>query len=268
MCIAVFRWAPASDEPLVLASNRDEFFERPTLAMRWWQCGNVLAGKDLRNEGTWLGVTRRGRFALLTNVRDPSQRRQSPPSRGLLVRDFLSADSAPLQFFEQLQRSASAFEGFNLLCGVFDRDVAHNALWFFNSTEGLARLLPPGDYGLSNATLDTPWPKVQQLKSGFADALADAAGEREQRLTNLLTDSTPASDDELPATGIPIPMERALSSIFIQYASAQNALPTYGTRASTLLTLREHRVRVSETTHTASQMAATRVEFEFALAHD
>jgi uncharacterized protein with NRDE domain len=265
MCIAVFRWAPESNEPLVLASNRDEFFERPTLPMHWWPDTELLAGKDLRNEGTWLGVTRKGRFALLTNVRDPSQKRASPPSRGSLVRDFLIGSHAPERFLNELTSKAAAFQGFNILCGNFGPNATENALWFFNSTEARARRLPPGDYALSNATLDTPWPKVERLKRGFVEVLNNESKHRERKFDALLTEGTQAIDDALPSTGIPIAMERALSAVFIRYAPAQNETPTYGTRASTLLTMGRERVQVCETTHAAERAVVNHVEFEFAL---
>ncbi|TAG49389.1 MAG: NRDE family protein [Betaproteobacteria bacterium] len=263
MCIAVFRWAPESAEPLVLASNRDEFFERPTLPMHWWPGEQLLAGKDLRNDGTWLGATRSGRFALLTNVRDPSQQRVSPPSRGLLVRDFLCGNQSPQAFLDSLALNAAAFQGFNILCGTFGRNATERALWFFNSTEASARRLPAGDYAISNATLDTPWPKVRRLKRGFVEALNDESIDRERRLVDLLNDNAQASDELLPATGIPIAMERALSAVFIRCAAEHGQPPNYGTRASTLVAVDGDGVRASEMTHTAERVAASRVQFEF-----
>ncbi len=267
MCIAVFRWAPDSDEPLILASNRDEFFERPTQAMHWWPGDHILAGKDLRNNGTWLGITRSGRFAMLTNIRDPSLRRVDPPSRGGLVREFLESTASPHDYLSALLPSVAKFQGFNLICGLLPKRGAARSLWFLNSGEAVPRALPAGDYALSNATLDTPWPKLLRLKTGFAatldkpDELADTA------LLQLLADSTRAANDLLPSTGIPLPMERALSSIFIRYAPDDGARATYGTRASTLLRINDESAKLCELTHTADTTSAARNEFTFTIGH-
>ncbi len=263
MCIAVFRWAPDTDKPLVLASNRDEFFERPTQAMHWWPGDEILAGKDLRNDGTWLGVTRSGRFAMLTNIRDPSLRRDDPPSRGGLVRAFLEGATSPNDYLNSLLPSVVKFQGFNLICGALSSDATERSMWFLNSVEAAPKALAAGDYALSNATLDTPWPKLVRLKTGFKAAIHNADEIADPKLLQLLADATHANDAALPSTGISLPMERALSSIFIRYAPVGAAQPTYGTRASTLLRFGERHASVCELSHTANATAAERNEYRF-----
>ncbi len=257
MCIVAFRWSPDSDEPLLLAANRDEFYERPTERMHWWPGDEVLAGRDLRSGGAWLGITRHGRFAMITNIRNPALRKQNAPSRGELVRQFLEGGQTAADFVTGAVADAHRYEGFNLLCG--DVAATTRALWFANSQERTAHAVEPGIHGFSNASLDTPWPKLVRLQQGFRHALAERdPAQRDARLQRLLHNPTPTPDAQLPNTGVPFEVERMLGSIFIQSGN-------YGTRASTLLCVQDDRVTVSEAGFGGSGEPQERIEFQFGL---
>ena len=219
MCLIVFAWRPGHGLPLLLAANRDEFYARPSLPLGHWddQPG-VYAGRDLQAGGTWLGLGANGRFAALTNIRDPHQA-QGPRSRGELPAGYLASTLAPAEFLAQLTLQASEFSGFNLLLGDGQE------LWHYNPRSGAPRSLCAGVYGVSNADLDSPWPKLLRARHGLQQALP--AGD-EETLFALLGDPQPAADRELPETGVGLEVERLLSSVFI-------ASPAYGTRASTLV---------------------------------
>ncbi|MEH6564022.1 MAG: NRDE family protein [Halopseudomonas sp.] len=223
MCLIALAWQVAEEYPLTLIGNRDEFHRRPARPAQPWndeQLPELLAGKDLEAGGTWLGVTRTGRFAALTNIRTPGAMR-GPLSRGKLVLDYLQSDSAPQDYLAPLSAQAGEYAGFNLLVG--DR----RELWFLNSLEGKPHQLPPGVYGLSNAALDTPWPKLTRLRDQLA---AQPAASAEQLLT-LLHDDHIYPDELLPHTGINPDMEKMLSAAFIR------GNQDYGTRACSLLRL-------------------------------
>lgn len=215
MCLITLAYHVHPRYPLVLAANRDEFHERPTAPASWWSdAPHVLAGRDLRAGGTWLGITRQGHFAALTNHRDLRREPKPGPSRGLLVRSAL-VGTATLD-------DTAAYEGFNLLHGPLDR------LRYHNNIEPTDVALEPGIHGLSNALLNTPWPKVQRAKAGMERALSSSEGVLVEDLFALLADPAQAEVEQLPDTGLTPPMERALSSVFI-------ATTGYGTRCSTVL---------------------------------
>ncbi|HSX70540.1 MAG TPA: NRDE family protein [Pseudomonas sp.] len=221
MCLIVFAWRPGHPQPLVLAANRDEFYDRASLPLAEWEDAPGLhAGRDLRAGGTWLGVTADGRFAALTNIRDPRQPRGAR-SRGELPEGFLRGDADAEAFLADLARRSDDYSGFNLLLG--DR----HALYYFNSEEGLARRLEPGVYGLSNARLDTPWPKVRRATDALASTLDDP---QPQHLLALLGDRQQPPREQLPNTGVGLDWEMLLATVFI-------VGPGYGTRASSALTL-------------------------------
>lgn len=220
MCLIAFAWQTAG-QPLVMLANRDEFHARPTRAATFWTeegQPDLLAGKDLEAGGTWMGVTRAGRFAALTNIRSPGAR-QGPRSRGDLVTRYLAGDQPPEAFLAELKEQLGEYAGFNLLVG--DR----HQIWHFNSLEGRPVSLQPGVYGLSNDSLDSSWPKLETLRDRLSDAGPDAETEQ---LLELLADSQRYPDELLPHTGIDPDWERALSATFI-------VGDTYGTRASTVL---------------------------------
>lgn len=221
MCLIVFAWRPGHPQPLVLAANRDEFYERATLPLGEWQeSPGLYAGRDLLAGGTWLGVTDEGRFAALTNIRDPRQPRGGN-SRGELTTAFLQGNLDAEAFLAELAPRVDDYSGFNLLLG--DR----RALYFFNSEQGEIRRLMPGLYGLSNADLDTPWPKVLRATAALAKTLNDP---QPDNLLELLGDCQQPPRVLLPDTGVGIDWEMLLATVFI-------VGPGYGTRASTALVL-------------------------------
>jgi len=226
VCLIVLAWEASPKTRLAVAANRDEFFARRAAPAAWWvDAPDVLAGRDLEAGGTWLGVTRKGRFAALTNFRDASApKKDGAPSRGTLAADFLRGDATAADYVAAIQSGAGRYHGFNLLVS----DGAE--LWSFSNVEGDPVRLGPGVRGLSNHLLETPWPKVTAARSRLEAALgaADGAEDLERRLLDLLADRTTAPDGALPATGLPLDWERALSAAFVE-------LPGYGTRASTAL---------------------------------
>jgi uncharacterized protein with NRDE domain len=239
MCLVLLAWDAHPRYRLIVGANRDEFYARPTAPADWWpDAPQVLAGRDLREGGTWMGVTRDGRFSAVTNVREPQMYRVGAPSRGHLVGNFLVSRAPAMGYVAGLMPVAPAYNGFNLL--LFD---GRTLAWFSNRNHG-ARTLPPGVYGLSNASLDTPWRKVVTGKDDLRRAMEGRDDDVEARLFESLARRDPAPDVDLPATGVGEERERALSSAFIATAE-------YGTRCSTVLTIaRDGEVRLTERTTT------------------
>ena len=236
MCLIVFAWRVVPSVPLIAAANRDEFYARATApAALWPEHPHVYAGRDLQAGGSWMGVTQpsgdqgSSRFAAITNIRAPSEHKDDAPSRGHLVADFLAGDMSPQAYIESIRAGAAAYNGFNLVLG--DRDTL---IWFSNRGDADLRNgkpLEPGVYGLSNALLDAPWPKVLKTKAQFASLLC--LGAPDDAYFEMLADTTPAPDMRLPDTGVPLDMERLLSAVRIES-------PSYGTRTSTVVKLYEH----------------------------
>ena len=219
MCLIVFAWRPGHAQPLVVAANRDEFYARPSLPLAQWpEAPQVYAGRDLEAGGTWLGVGATGRFAALTNIRNP-QKPVARRSRGELVARFLCGEMPVEDYLADVVGRSAEYAGFNLLVGT------SNELWHYNALESEPRRLAAGVYGLSNAGLDTPWPKVLKAKAALSEVLDDP---QPQALLALLNDPQIAPFAELPDTGVGLATESLLSSVFI-------ASPSYGTRASTAL---------------------------------
>ena len=215
---------------LVVAANRDEFLQRPAAALDWWQAepgaAALLGGRDLHAGGTWMGLNTAGRVAMLTNVRAPQRQRSDAPSRGAIVPAWLASQSSASDYWRDL--TARGHNPFNLLAG----DLASGRWWWADDRARAPATLGPGLYGLSNAALDTPWPKVQRLKAALAAALADAEDPAalEAALFAALADATQVPEHELPDTGIGRERERWLAPAFIRTPDAG-----YGTRCSTLL---------------------------------
>ena len=254
MCLILLAHEAHPRVPLVIAANRDEFYARPTAPADWWDdAPGVLAGRDLRGGGSWLGVTRTGRWAAVTNYRESSAERPAAPSRGTLVGDFLRGREPPAEYLRRLSSRANAYNGFNLLVGE-----PGSIYWLSNraSPDGTSPVsVEPGLHGLSNHLLDTAWPKVERGTRSLA-ALLRAAEPATDPLLDLLLDRTIAADHELPHTGVGIALERALSTLFI-------ATPEYGTRASTALLIdRGGRAHFVERTHQPGAAAEER-RFEF-----
>ncbi|WP_459614491.1 NRDE family protein [Bordetella sp. 2513F-2] len=226
MCLAVLALHRVPGIPVLIAANRDEFHARPAAPAAAWPGSPVLyAGRDLQAGGTWMGVTDTGRFAVVTNFRDPAHVLPGAPSRGALVERYLRGTATPAEYLAALHAEGARYNGFNLIVGN------GGTAWYASNRGAAPRELPAGIYALSNHLLDTPWPKLARTKAAFA-RLIDGAG-RQPDLAGLyaaLADSRPADDAELPDTGVGLARERLLSSPFI-------VSPDYGTRASTLLAL-------------------------------
>jgi uncharacterized protein with NRDE domain len=221
MCLILIVWRAHPEYPCVIAANRDESHERAAAPAQWWSDPpHILAGRDLAAGGTWLGMTRTGRFAALTNYRDPQQPRRLGPSRGTLVTNILESSDSVAEGLKYLRRVGAQYNGFNLIFSDGER------LGIFESARGEGRELDPGIYGLSNHLLDTPWPKVQKAKSRLQSALSGMADAT--AVLELLRDDLPAPDEQLPRTGLSLEWERLLSSAFVR-------APDYGTRCSTVV---------------------------------
>ncbi len=233
MCLIVFAWRAHPDYPLILAGNRDEFYTRRTRPAAWWgQAVSLLAGQDEEAGGTWFGITRRGRVATLTNVRAATERNPHAPSRGALVLAALQTPERVDRWLDRHSHRTPVFNGFNLIAGDLMPAGGQSAgsLHYFSNRLGTqARALEPGVYGLSNAFLDTPWPKVTRAVSQFACSIANRVSI--ESLLELMADRELARESDLPATGVPLDWERVLSAIQIRAKG-------YGTRATTTLLVR------------------------------
>ncbi len=244
MCLMAWKWQPGSTTPLVLIANRDEFYARPALPLHWWTKAengtHILAGKDLQQGGTWLGVSRSGRLAALTNYRAPDMQREDAPSRGTLVADFLQSQVSAADYLQQLLPRTQDYNPFNLL--VFDG----LALMGLESRRKKVLHLPAGMGALSNADFQTPWPKLVALQQRLQTQLesASAVDDHPQLLT-LLHDRTLAPDASLPETGVPLAWERVLSAIFV-------TAPGYGTRACSSISVHQNHIAFSEQSFNAS----------------
>jgi uncharacterized protein with NRDE domain len=221
--------------PLVIAANRDEFIARPALPLQWWSPTDdgrtILAGRDLESGGTWLGLSKAGRLAVITNVREPHRTDPSATSRGHLVPQWLSTDESFDSFWQH--SSTSKHNGFNLIAADLRRGEWH---WASNRS-ATSRALPDGVYTVSNALLDTAWPKTVALKQALQAVLDDARSAPEvgvydfaKQLFSALSDRSRAPDGSLPSTGVSLALERVLSSAFIR-----NDDDSYGTRCSTVI---------------------------------
>jgi len=266
MCLAALSIGLSARFPFVLASNRDEFFARASQSLAWWQPASgtppILSGRDLAGGGTWLGLNAAGRLALVTNVREPGPHLVASPSRGDLVLQCLAHPHADLAALAATPRN-----GFNLLTLDLAEDPRQPpgrlfGQWVSNRPAVQLRALGAGAFGLSNAALDTPWPKVRHLKQRLVEAV-DRHLEREALMSALfaaLADPRPALEAELPHTGVTTERERQLSSAFIHIAGDDGDGTAYGTRCSTVVVveaLQGHRsVHMVERTHDASGRAA------------
>ena len=217
MCIIVFAWQQDPALPLVVAANRDEFHHRPAEPVRWR--GDLLCGLDLVAGGTWLGISRSGRFAAVTNFREPvADNTPGNRSRGMLPLGFLQGDNSPQAYLETLAPQQEEYGAFNLLVGD------GQSLWYMSNRGSEPQPVAPGIHALSNGLLDTPWPKTIRGTELLRQAMEDGA--QDESLLALLRDDHLPADDELPDTGVGQQLERLVAPIFISSA-------TYGTRAST-----------------------------------
>lgn len=242
MCLILLAYNAHPQYRLIVCANRDEFYDRPSAPLAYWpDRPDVLGGRDLLQGGTWLGVTRKGRLAAITNFRDPGRLKTNAPSRGHLVSDFLCGSSPPETYLRGISINASQYNGFNLIVGDRTGLYCHS-----NFGEGV-QALTPGVHGLSNHLLDTPWPKVNRGKNALADILSIPDEPSSENLFGLLQEQTQAPDELLPHTGVDLAWERMLSPIFI-------TSPTYGTRCSSVVMLHsDGRIRFWERTWMAAQ---------------
>jgi uncharacterized protein with NRDE domain len=254
VCLIAFAWRSHPRYRLVVAANRDEYFGRPAAPAAFWDDhANVLAGRDLEAGGTWLGIALDGRFAALTNYRNPADKRTGAPSRGALVADFLTGRASAPEYAQLVEKRAADYNGFSLLVG----DVG--SMFFFSNRGGSAARVAPGVHGLSNHLLDTPWPKVEKAKAALA-ALLDAPFDS-LAMFGLLNDMGRASDAELPSTGVSLELEERLSAIRIL------AVGGYGTRCSTALCLGEDgRIEFHERSYTEQGGVSGTVGYRLTLA--
>jgi uncharacterized protein with NRDE domain len=251
MCTLLLAASAHPRYKLVVAANRDEFYDRPTAKAAFWDdAPDVFAGRDLVHLGTWLGVTRTGRIAALTNFREPQEQRPDAPSRGLLVSDYLKGGDGAESYLEGVRQSGIPYSSYNLLAGG-----AEGLYWYSNKTDVIAPI-DGGIFGVSNHLLDTPWPKVVRGKEALARVLEKDDFSPEE-LFAILADRTQAPDGELPDTGVALEWERLLSSIFI-------ASENYGTRCSTILLVdRDLQATFIERTFDGGAVRDTQASFDW-----
>ncbi len=222
MCLLLVSYKTHPNYKIIVAANRDEFYNRPAVPAEFWDDEpGLLAGRDLKAGGTWLGITKKGRFAAITNYRDLKKMKENVPSRGELVSNFLKGNDSPSDFSKKLLSSSDSYNGYNLLFA--DKE---NFNYFSNQTKKLL-VLSAGIYGLSNHLLDTPWPKVEKSKKSFKDILNEKHISPDN-LFDILSDSSIPPDELLPDTGVGLEIERAVSPVFVK-------TPLYGTRSSTVI---------------------------------
>lgn len=241
MCLILVAYQVHPHYQLVMAGNRDEFYDRPTAPMAFWNdAPDILAGRDLQAGGTWLGVSRTGRFAAITNYRDPMNVRSDAPSRGDLVSNYLKSQDGPQEYLEQLAHHGDNYNGFNLLLGN-----TQGLFYYSNYHKAGPGQLAPGYYGLSNHLLNTPWPKVERGKRKLQRLLdVHQPPPRTKDLLTILQDRTQTADEALPNTGVSQEWERILSPLFIES-------PHYGTRSSTVVQVNaNYQVEITEKTWT------------------
>jgi uncharacterized protein with NRDE domain len=237
MCLLLFAYKVSDEFPLILAANRDEFYKRPTLPMNFMeQFPDILAGKDMEQGGTWFGLHKDGRFAGLTNYRNPASLKTHAPSRGKIIINFLESGKTPEIFIANLKPEADIYNGFNLILGNIDK------LFYFSNVSKNIETIIPGIHGLSNCFLNTPWPKVEQGKKALERALQNKT-EMPDKIFEILNDTTIAPDHDLPDTGITPEWERILSARFIKS-------PIYGTRSSIIMQIDSQKhIRITERTY-------------------
>lgn len=226
MCLILFGYDVHPAYRLIVAANRDEYYDRPAKPLDFWEDNSeILAGRDMIGMGTWMGISRSGRFAAITNYRDPRSQKSDAPSRGLLVSRFLSGNLSPKHYLESVRKSGHEYNGFNLLIG--DR----SDLLYYSNRENEILQITPGIYGLSNHLLDSPWHKVEKGKAALKQVFAETEIDSDA-IFHILGDREYPPDDKLPDTGVGIAWERLLSPIFV-------ASKTYGTRSSSVLLIKK-----------------------------
>ncbi len=257
MCIAYLALGSHPDWPIFIAANRDEFHKRACLpAAPWASHPDVIAGIDCQGRGTWLGISsRQGRFALLTNYRDPASAMNGAPSRGELVSQYLTGQESPESYASRVHETAAAYNGFNLIAGSLA------AVSYVGNRTGQSRprALEPGRYIISNHLLNTPWPKAERLRLALDLYPLEDLEHSLTPIFDALKDNTRADDPVLPKTGLTLERERLLSSPFI-------ISPDYGTRCSTVIAVHASgRAIFSEASYDASGILVERHDWPFSI---
>ncbi|QOR68864.1 NRDE family protein [Cytobacillus suaedae] len=238
MCLILFSYNTHPIYKLIVAANRDEFYERPTAPAHYWNDNPmILAGRDLLQMGTWMGVSTTGRFAALTNFRDPTENTVGKRSRGELVSTFLNTSLSVNQYMEKIALERSNYPGFNYI--AYD----NNELFYYSNIENKIKQLKSGIYGVSNHLLDTEWPKVTRGKEGLARISNQPIDSMVEDLFLLLQNTDPVPDQLLPSTGVSLEWERRLSPLFIRSGEG------YGTRCSTVLLMTDKEIDYIERTY-------------------
>lgn len=234
MCLILLAYKAHPKYNLIVAANRDEFYRRLTAPAGFWEdAPQILAGRDLEKMGTWMGVTTSGRFAALTNYRDPSELTAEKLSRGELVAEFLKGSDDPHTYLEKADASRMCFPGFNLLAGN------QEGLYYYSNKQGVVQQVTPGIHGISNHLLNTSWPKVEKGKAGLARIIREDRQTMADDLLVHMENADPAPEQSLPSTGVSLEWERLLSPMFIKSEE-------YGTRSSTVILMNEEEIIFKE----------------------
>jgi uncharacterized protein with NRDE domain len=251
MCLIFISINKHPSYKLIIAANRDEFYNRKTAPADFWtDQSHILGGRDMEAAGTWMAMNRNGKISMVTNYRDPANINPKAPSRGQLVSNYLMNGDKPNEYLEQLLPFAPQYNGFNLLVGNMD------TLWYYSNYGKGIQQLNAGIFGLSNHLLDTPWPKVSEGKQKFSKAISTYVV-AEDDLFDMLYDEQQAHDEHLPDTGIGLERERALSSMFIKTNG-------YGTRCSTVITVtKNNEVTFAERVYDLDTFVHQTRRFEF-----
>jgi uncharacterized protein with NRDE domain len=253
MCLVFISINQHPNYKLIVAANRDEFYNRKTAPADYWADNPaILGGRDLEANGTWMAINKRGNISMVTNYRDPKNINPQAPSRGQLVTDFLTTDYEPLSYLQGIEKKGTQYNGFNLVVGSSDQ------LFYYSNYRNGVDKLNDGLYGLSNHLMDTPWPKVTRGKEKFS-AILDGPDFSTNQLLGFLQDDLRAPDDLLPQTGISLERERALSSMFIKTTG-------YGTRCSTIILIdRQNQVQFTERVYDLQTFEFTDRTYQFAI---
>ncbi|PGY06940.1 NRDE family protein [Bacillus sp. AFS031507] len=250
MCLIVFAYRVHPVYKLLVAANRDEFYGRPTAPAHYWEDRpDILAGRDLEKMGTWMGVTTSGRFAALTNYRDPKEVTEGKRSRGELVADALKHKGNIKDYMQSLVKKKDLYPGYNLLAGD------ETELYYYSNKGQELLKVEPGIYGVSNHLLNTEWPKVQKGKEGMSKIINGEQVELVECLLSVLQNADQAPDELLPHTGVSLEWERILSPLFIKSGN-------YGTRSSTVMLMSDKEIQYVERVFTKDGISEQQYRIE------
>lgn len=255
MCLILFALNKNPDYKIIIAANRDEFFNRPTISAGYWKENNaVLGGRDIKSGGTWIGINKTGRFIAITNYRDPKNENSNAKSRGDLSKRFLFQSESVSDFIKDISKSRSIYNGFNLLLS----DDAFNSLYHYSNISNRKTKIKNGIHGLSNHLIDTPWPKIATGKTELSKIAASKSIKLDD-LVEMLKSDKKASDELLPNTGISYDLEKKLSSVFI-------SMNGYGTRCSTIILVdKENNISFLEVSYNEKKQVIDYKKYNFEL---